>query len=63
MKKLKKEGTYWEGRNYPSEKDIWKKYEENNLTIALNVLYNKTRKHIVPTVLNKPQIVKNKLFF
>ena len=27
----------WEGINYPSEKDNWKKNQKNNLTIALNV--------------------------
>ena len=31
----------WEGINYPSEKDDWKKYEKNNLTIPLNVFYAK----------------------
>ena len=29
----------WEGINFPSEKDDWKKIENNNLIIALNVLY------------------------
>ena len=29
----------WEGINYPSEKDDWKKIEKNNGTIPLNVLY------------------------
>ena len=29
------------GINYPSEKDDWKKFKKNNLTIALNVLYGK----------------------
>ena len=29
----------WEGINYSSEKDDWKKNEKNNVTIALNVLY------------------------
>ena len=28
----------WEGINFPSEKDNWKKFAENNVTIALNVL-------------------------
>ena len=31
----------WEGRKYQSEKDDWKKFEKNNVTIALNVLYAK----------------------
>ena len=35
----------WEGINYPSEKDDWKKIEKNNEIIALNVLYTKKRKN------------------
>ena len=27
----------WEGINFPSEKDDWKKFEKNNATIALNI--------------------------
>ena len=34
----------WEGIDYPSEKDYWKKFEKNNLTITLNVLYTKVEK-------------------
>ena len=34
----------WEGINYPSEKNDWKKFKKNNLTIALNVLYAKNEK-------------------
>ena len=34
--------TYnWEGINFPSQKDDWRKFEKNNVTIALNVLYLK----------------------
>ena len=29
----------WKGITFPSEKYDWKKFEKNNLTIALNVLY------------------------
>ena len=37
--------TYnWEGINYSSEKDDWKKFEKNNVTIAINVLYAKKEK-------------------
>ena len=36
----------WEGINFPSEKDDWKKFEKNNVTIALNVLYAKKEKNI-----------------
>ena len=31
----------WEGINFTSEKDDWKTFENNNVTIALNVLYAK----------------------
>ena len=31
----------WERINIPSEKDDWEKFEKNNVTIALNVLYAK----------------------
>ena len=34
----------WEGTNFTSEKDYWKKFEKNNVTIALNVSYAKKRK-------------------
>ena len=27
--------------HYPSERNDWKKFEKNNLTIALNALYSK----------------------
>ena len=30
--------------NFPSEKGDWKKFEKNNVTIALNVLYVKKEK-------------------
>ena len=32
--------TYnWKEINFPSEKDDWKKFEKNNVIIALNVFY------------------------
>ena len=34
----------WEGKNFPSEKDDWKKINKNNVKIALNVLCAKTEK-------------------
>ena len=34
----------WEGINFSSEKDDWKRLEENYATIALNVLYAKKEK-------------------
>ena len=40
----------WEGTNFPSEKDDWKRLEKNNITIPLNVLYaRKIKKHILLT--------------
>ena len=37
----------WEGINSPSEKDNWKKFEKNNLVIAINVVYVKKKKYIL----------------
>ena len=31
----------WEGINFPSEKEDWKKFEENNVTFALIVFHAK----------------------
>ena len=42
----------WEGINYPSEKDDWKKFEKNYLIIALIVLYTKKEK-IYPACVSK----------
>ena len=42
----------WEGINFPSEKDDWKKFEKNNATIALNVLHVKKEK-IYPVYVSK----------
>ena len=51
----------WDGITFPSEKDDWK---ENNLTIALNVLYHKKRKQYILLMFQKiAQILKKKLFF
>ena len=36
----------WEGINVSSEKNGWKKFEKNNVTNALNVLYAKKQKNI-----------------
>ena len=46
---LNRGGSYidspdWEGINYSSQKDDWEKFEKNNVTIALNVLYAKKEK-------------------
>ena len=37
----------WKEKNFPSEKDDWKKIEKNNVTFALNVLYAKKKKYIL----------------
>ena len=42
----------WEGIYYSSEKDYWKKIEQNNLTVALNVFYAKKGK-IHPVFVSK----------
>ena len=42
---------------------IGKKFEKNNVKTALNVLYAKKQKNILPIFQNITQIVKNKLFF
>ena len=50
--------------NFPSERDDWKKFEKNNVTIALNVLYAQKKKNCTLLMFqNITQIVKNKLFF
>ena len=36
----------WEGINYSLEKDDCEKFDKNNVTIALNVLYTKKEKNI-----------------
>ena len=36
----------WEGTNFLSEEDHWKKLEKNNVAIALNVLSFKKEKNI-----------------
>ena len=41
----------WEGINYPSKADDWKRFEKNNPTIALNVLYTK-EKEILPAYIS-----------
>ena len=42
----------WEGINFSSQKDDWKRFEKNNVTIALNVLYAKKEK-IYPAYVSK----------
>ena len=40
----------WERINFPSEKDDWKTFEKNNVTIKFNVLYAKKEKKYPPYV-------------
>ena len=50
--------------NFPSEKDDWKKFNKNNVTIAVTVLHAKReKKYILLMFQNITQIKKNKLFF
>ena len=49
----------WEGINFPSEKVDWKKFEKNNVTIALNVLYVKKEK-IYPAYVSKHNLNREK---
>ena len=53
----------WEIINFLSEKDDQKKFEKNNVTIALNVLYSKKEK-IHPAYVSKHNSnPEKKLFF
>ena len=52
----------WKDINYQSRKDDLIKFEKNNLTTVLNVLYAEKEKNILPTFQNTTQSVKNKLF-
>ena len=40
------------GIRFSSEKDDWKKFEKNNVTIALNVLYAK-KENVYPAYVSK----------
>ena len=37
----------WEGINYPSKIDDWKRFQKNSPIIALNILYTKKKKKYV----------------
>ena len=41
----------WEGTNFSSEKDDWKKFEKNKVTIVFNVLYIKKAKKYILLIL------------
>ena len=48
----------WQGINFG-----WKRFETNDITIALNVLYAKNKKKYMLMLQNLSQTVKNKLLF
>ena len=52
----------WEGTNYPSEKDDWKRFEKNILLLLMFCIQKK-KKYILLMFQKIIQIVKNKLFF
>ena len=49
----------WEGINYPSEKNDWRKIEKDNLTIVFNILYTKKEK-IHPAYVSKHNSYREK---
>ena len=51
-----------EGIDYPSENDDWKKFEKNNRTNALNVLYAKKKNYISLLCFKTSQTMKNNFF-
>ena len=53
----------WKGKNYSSQKDDWKKFQENNLKTALNIFYAKNGKIYPPYVSQQNSKCGNKLFF
>ena len=48
-----------EGINFPSQKDDWRKFEKNNVAIALNVLYTKNEK-MYPAYVSKHNLNREK---
>ena len=53
----------WKGINFSSEKNVWKKFEKNNVTIAFNVFVSKNKKYVLLMFQYINQIMKNKWFF
>ena len=49
----------WERINYPSKIDDWKKFEKNDLTIDLIILYTK-EKEIIPAYISKHNSTREK---
>ena len=50
---------YQKGINYLTKLDDWKRFEKNNLTIALNILYIK-EKAILPAYISKQNSSREK---
>ena len=55
----------WEGVNFPSGKDDWKKLEKNNVTLLFMfcIFKRKIFIYILPMFQKIIQIMKSKLFF
>ena len=51
----------WEGINFTSEKNDWKKTEKNSVTMVLNVLHSKKEK-IYPPYISKDNLNCKKSF-
>ena len=51
----------WEGINYPSKLGDWKKFEKNNPTIAINILYAKEKK-ILPAYISNHNSTRERQF-
>ena len=47
-----------EGKNFPSEKDDWKKIEKDSIAVVHNVLYAKKKKYMLLIFQNISQLVK-----
>ena len=53
----------WEGIIFPSEKDDWKKFEKDTVTIALSFSYAKKKKYILLMFQNITQTLKKSRSF
>ena len=53
----------WEGISFPSEKDDWKKFKKDTVTIALSFSHAKKKKYILLMFQNITQILKKKSLF
>ena len=50
----------WKGIEFPAGSKEWQKYEQNNKTIALNILYVKQKKYVLYIDQNITISTKNK---